>query len=333
MIRLSNLVCGLFFLLVADLCGGQELPDAKQLVDLYGQAIVGWDLQVSMKVQTSVYFTGDLRPDPDVGCRKAEFIHRRSGEQAEWFGVVTYFEDDGTDVPLYTRQFRHVMDDTRSVNASRVPSHESVFHGSVTDTGYAKELLYYSAEPCRGGFLHGPLDGSGEARNVADLLSKSDSLRVASRENIRGTDCYVLTADTKYGTVSAWIAPDLGHNALRVELVKNKPHHLFREGVLLKGSPLNEFSLVIDSIDVQRVGDVFVPVSGECRTTHTLSGGERRETRIEVKRSDIDLNPDFKALGAFALNFPDGSKIQHLDFDGANYEVQGGKLVPRMWMS
>ncbi len=55
---------------------------------------------------------------------------------------------------------------------------------------------------------------------------------------------------------------------------------------------------------------------------------EKREMRIEVKRSDIDLGPDFEALGAFALNFPDGSKIQHLDFDGANYEVRGGKLVP-----
>lgn len=36
-------------------------------------------------------------------------------------------------------------------------------------------------------------------------------------------------------------------------------------------------------------------------------------TQIEVKRSEIVLHPDFNALGAFKISFPEGTEVTHKD--------------------
>jgi hypothetical protein len=49
---------------------------------------------------------------------------------------------------------------------------------------------------------------------------------------------------------------------------------------------------------------------------------------LTARRSDVQLAPDFAALGAFAVNLPDGTPIQDEDYPGVRYETRGGRIVP-----
>jgi hypothetical protein len=42
------------------------------------------------------------------------------------------------------------------------------------------------------------------------------------------------------------------------------------------------------------------------------------------------LNPDFKALGAFKISFPEGTEVTHQDIPGLRFRWTNGKFVPDM---
>jgi len=48
------------------------------------------------------------------------------------------------------------------------------------------------------------------------------------------------------------------------------------------------------------------------------------------KRTNIDLNPDFEAIGAFVPDFPEGTRVYLEDAPGIRYIWQNGKLVPHV---
>ena len=51
-----------------------------------------------------------------------------------------------------------------------------------------------------------------------------------------------------------------------------------------------------------------------------------KTSRINVKRTEVLLNPDFEALGAFKINLPDGTIVRDERFPGVAYEVKGHEI-------
>lgn len=196
---------------------------------------------------------------------------------------------------------------------------------------YSKEMQSLLGGDLRlGGFCH----GRGITRRIAEgvgfgeFLKRFDDTMVVGQETIDNTPCYRLQAETPYGTIAVWIAPEKGYNALRLTWTSGDNDTVFPDGTLLKDSPLEESSLLMDSIEVQEIDGVFIPVSGR------LIGVEKRRDRtvethsFRVTFAQVDLKPDFEALGAFKVLLPDGTPIGDRDHPGVNYEVIGGKLVP-----
>jgi len=187
-----------------------------------------------------------------------------------------------------------------------------------------------------GGPMFGRLQGINH-KGIAGLLGESNNLRLNDKQkSVNGVPCYVLEATTKYGRVTAWIAPEKGYNALKWVFERSRDD-LFHDTPLhdtplsARWPELQGGTSVFDCVEMQEVNDVntvFVPKSS--RFTHTVkfTNGTKSGDQSEYAVSDIQLNPDFEALGAFKVDLPNGIRVFVMEFPGVRYIWQNGKIVP-----
>lgn len=300
--------------------------DAGEILGRY-QESNSWLQCVSMNVRV-VY-----RADGIDGYGVNDFVYWRRGETIEWEGDSMWMKGESV-VDMYSKTIETVM------GLEDFPEKVLVVNGPLTSSGppwsvwiksdYEDVRETMHADQDFAGNLDGYMFGSSH-RSVPDLLAEGELHLHDDQETIDGERCYVLEATTKYGTVKAWIAPGKGYHALKYAIDKKKDD-LFDEtpfGAL--GEPGKKgvrWTALLHSAQVERVGDVFVPVAGELSYTSYLEDGEKHVQRYTVERNDIDLNPDFEALGAFVLGVPNGTRVLRDDFPGISWEWQDGKVVP-----
>ena len=85
-------------------------------------------------------------------------------------------------------------------------------------------------------------------------------------------------------------------------------------------------------VDVEKFDDLYIPTSGSATYTSTYHGGKRGKYRYSysTNRSDIQINPNFKEIGAFVMDgIPEGTKLWNRgDIPGLRYVWRNGKAVP-----
>ena len=308
------MVLALVLLLVAfaGMCQGEILPEARELVDRYREAITCWNQRVSIQIHSQIDET-PVNPDhPSLAHQRLNLIHRRDGNRAEWLGSKSFFEDDKAEVSTSSRKFAVIANGRHIVVADDAWTPDERYRGTIRRRNYGKILRSASDDFYYGGFLDGLFLGLRKTANMAELLSQSDMLRVIGKEDINETVCYIVEAETEEARFRVWIAPEKGYNMLKATI----------------DSSIAPGSIVIDSIEVQKINGIFVPVAGRFVETFKVKDGVKT-VHAKVKRSQIDLNPDFEALGAFRLALPDGSRIDDRD-SGISYQVFGGEMVPNV---
>jgi hypothetical protein len=146
------------------------------------------------------------------------------------------------------------------------------------------------------GSLKGGLDGSNH-KSIYDLLKGASNLKLHNESTkMIGYDTYLIEADTKYGIVKAWISPDLDYNCLRWEIIK-KQDQFYRDGAITNDKVEN--------------GDTIL---GDYTYHYNLK--------------NIDLSPDYEALGAFEIQLPEGTMATHEEVPGIKFIWTKGKFVP-----
>ncbi len=101
---------------------------------------------------------------------------------------------------------------------------------------------------------------------------------------------------------------------------------------LLKDSwTTRSLHLELSEVRLERIGNRFIPTAETLTSTTVTTDGTKWRSRQVVKRSAIDLNPDFEQLGAFVMDgIPEGTRLNISD--GANhsygYQWKGGKVTP-----
>ena len=307
----------------------QELSSAEAL-QRYRESL-SYSQSVSMKIQHRVDSN-----DNELFPQTLDFVFRqdRDNNRAEWIGKRLIFRGEGN-IDLINSDFvKDIADGNMlvSLEGMRLKTEGLDSRRVILWYKYTEKLKELLENPNFGGPLFGKMYGS-NYKSVADLLGESPDLHIRNKdENINGVACFVLEGTSKYGKATAWIAPEKGYNAMKWVIEKG-PHHLFDDTVISTKWPSAEGSKVVfNSKELHEVIDedntVFIPKFAHFTHITYSRGGNKNVDHYEYKTSDIQLKPNFEALGAFKIDLPDGIRVFIRDFPSMRYRWQNGKPVP-----
>lgn len=185
-----------------------------------------------------------------------------------------------------------------------------------------------------GGVLLGYLDG--DQKPVASILK--DSLRVTLQdqmEEVGGFACYVVEGKTDHGAYKIWIDPEYNYR-IRKSVVHKEPGDMYFGKPIPKDAPEDRWATAtlhmdISDVKLEKIGDHFIPTAETRTATRMAPDGSKYRGRMVVKRSKVDLHPDFEKLGAFVMDgIPEGTRVNNSDPEsyGYEYEWRDGKVVP-----
>lgn len=306
-------------------------PTPKELVNLYKKAVTCWDKSVAMRVETEHSMAKRGTDETDIRHWRYDLTHRRDGNRCEWFGHCQFEGEHDGDKYSFNEQFTKMVGDDFFLYYIRrqLGDQPGVMTQALMGSDIKEKLFILQAQEPDGGFLQGRMGGIGSAPKMVDVMCNSDSLNLIGQEKLNGLSCYIVEAKTKYGTYTVWISPEKGYNALKY-IVRKSGRDILRDDIYIEDQGITEWVEVVDSIDVRKIDGVFVPISGKL-TGKAKAGDDWESTdHVELKRSEIVLNPDFKALGAFKISFPQGTEVTHKDIPGLRFRWINGKFVPDM---
>ena len=185
-----------------------------------------------------------------------------------------------------------------------------------------------------GGVLLGHLPG--DRRPVATILKEAANVSLGEEaEAVDGFVCRVIEGKTTHGNYKLWVDTQHGFRIRRASVDKG-PEDLFLAKPIARQAPKDSWTtqsvhMEISSVTLQRVGSKFIPTAESLTTTTVATDGTTRRSRTAIKRSDIDLNPDFDRLGAFVMDgIPEETRLDISDsaIRGYGYQWKGGRVTP-----
>lgn len=317
-----------------------QKPSSADALQRYRESL-SYSQSVSMKILTDVdSFDVDINnerhpSDEEIFPQKIDVVFRRDrhNNRVEWLGKRLVFGlqnkvDLGSSRVVKTIADGNIFVDLQADSLSDEDKYGSrimLLHNYIERQG---TLL---GSPNRGGPLFGKMYGS-NYKSVADSLGQSSDLYIYDKkENINGVACFILEGTSEYGKVTAWIAPEKGYNAMKW-VIEKSPHHLFNNTAISKQWPSVKSGKDIFTLkelhEVKVDGrTVFVPKRANFTHVTNFLDGTKNVDEFEYQTSDIQIKPDFEALGAFKIDFPDGTRVFNQDFPNLSYRWEKGKPV------
>jgi len=289
-------------------------PDAATVLAHYRQSL-SWMESVSMKIDISAVPTGFS----DKGPYGVTLLFRHDRGRAEWRGSIFSYDANGNVNPNLNHTLNEIFTEDRYISFGS-PVNEQL-RGAVVVRDANEKLQGLLDDPSNGSPLWGRVFGN-DHKSVADLLAESEGLAV-SEEILEDVPCYLLKGTTKYGKVSAWIAPQRGYSALKWTVEKRKPD-LFGDKPVSAESWIATF----DSVRFQEIDGCFVPTAGVFTFSDSYADGQKYSAREQYSISNIQLNPDFDSMGAFKVNLPNGTRVYSQEAPGIRYKWKDGTVVP-----
>ena len=271
-----------------------------------------------------------------------QYTYLRDRDRIDYRNEFSMFDGDQL-IPLSTKQF--VRDKKIGLRASH-----SMYRGSSWSVNtYSKELWRHTL--INGGLCEGALTGyiDGDAiKPLWEVLEGESDLRLRDEmEVIDGHKTYVLESKTNHGHYTLWIDPNSGFNLRRCivhrsgnDIYNNQPLPLppispslptLSDVPLRPQLPVVEHTVKVDSIKIENIDGIFIPVEVTVTLNRKYSNGEKIAHIWSHKRFDIDLDPDFSKIeGAFVFNVPNGTRVRNRDIPGGGVPQvwQNGEIIP-----
>lgn len=301
------------------------------------------ELQSSLQSAPNLYaefdgetlFSGDISNQAVTRSKVGGTLYRRGKsidvhvqEDADW--------PESNGGTQRTEYWRIVDDDYREFESS----------GSVAAVGVSSKKEYALAYRLLGDacVLDGVLPGS-EGKGIIDLIPEAQGVRLLSEtEKINGTETLIVEFETQYGTHKLWLAPDYGLLPVRIQVAREEGD-LFNGQAI--GTPPPQSSpeaihtwpqatitsnhVLVTINEFTKIGEVFVPTSASIENIINYATGEQVVSHTEHRRSSIQLEPEFAAMGAFKLDVPNATPAAFLDergITGLHYQWSDGEIVP-----
>lgn len=197
--------------------------------------------------------------------------------------------------------------------------------------------------PSNGNTLDGYFNHNNSDGHWTEIFEKEIDKVILSdaKEMVNDRACLVLKADTSCGSYTLWLDP-------QQKFTLREAHILIDANDRVWGKPLKDsfipfkcygppagrhfqtMEVLLDNIKTEVIDGYVIPVEGIYTEHWTFDDGHRMDNQHRIRRSNIIWNPDFKALGAFEMDMPEGTVFLE-DLGKGNYKKHiwsQGKMVP-----
>ena len=272
---------------------GNELPDTPK-GKVVTQFIKNEDC-VDQKTQSFIFLEGDFSPTFE--------------KRALWDGKRLFF---------YQRSKSRTYPD--QITAATSSSPERI-----------KRIFF---EQNNGAFLEGRFWHNSYVGDwITALENESEVFLEDKKQPVDGHWCQKIKGHTHHGDYELWIDPNNGYNIRRASIIVDnndlawgKP--LRSQGIGKPGKSWLKIAMEVKDVEIEKIGEHYFPLGGTYIRNISYDDGSSWIGKIVVKRRNVQWNPDFKALGAFKIELPDGTIVIDEDSPGGRYQLLDGKLVP-----
>ena len=182
--------------------------------------------------------------DPNLAkyaVHETDVTVNRNGSNLDCFGTEKIFDVNG--VCVVEKIICNMFIDGKHYTAYKWPVGGKPMFAQIADNNEYEEDLqqYFFDAPKYGGDIWSRVIGC-DGKTIPEMLKMAQNLELSSEmADIDGISCYVLRGSTKYGKVTAWIAPERSYNAVRWTVEKS-PSDIFN-GYRIgdKGTGLKKF--------------------------------------------------------------------------------------------
>jgi hypothetical protein len=184
----------------------------------------------------------------------------------------------------------------------------------------------------------------GDDKRIDRILQGADTISVRNEmEDVGGSGCYVIDAMTQYGKYTIWIDPQHGYNIAKAEVKKEGGDLAWGDKPVAWGEkqpPASQYiggrpptakkalSFSLENVRFEKVDNIWVPMEADYQYIKMYQENRAITVKRHHKRTRIDFDPDFEAIGAFVPDIPDGTRVFLDHAAGISYTWQNGKLVP-----
>jgi hypothetical protein len=179
----------------------------------------------------------------------------------------------------------------------------------------------------------------GDEKPVATLLQNATDVVLQDRqEEVDSFACDVIEGKTDHGVYKLWVDPEHDYRIRRAiidkganDLFYGKPASTPRpEG--MQDRTLTSVHLEISEVHLEKIGGHFIPTVESMTNTSRTIAGKENHSKIVVKRSKIDLEPDFEKLGAFVMDgIPEGTVLFNSDPNDTRTPTSGVTARRSRW--
>ena len=323
--RLKMNSCVSFFLKVV-LLGGLT-PSLMQSLD--PQALIDKYASCTKRFETIYY---ELDTTLQIGSEQYvySFRHCSNKNKMQWIGGLKCYTKDQTLNQKVSTLMADIYDDDIGIHLQfynpELKTSKRPPRAVLVRSSRKKYLQDLNESPSHGAPVKGNLFGSNN-QSVYDLLKGASKLQLHNEPTkIVGYHAYLIEADTQYGIVRAWISPDADYNCLKWEIIKNR-NQFYRDGTATNDRFTN-WSAVFDAEEVKQIDGQYVIT--QAKFNHTIVNGNivLGDHSYQYSLKNIDVEPDYEALGAFEIQLPEGTVVHDEDIPGIRYQWISGRLQP-----
>ncbi|HUW19618.1 MAG TPA: hypothetical protein VMW16_09975 [Sedimentisphaerales bacterium] len=276
-------------------------PSASDLVDKYTQALDSTKSFIEHYEKTTDFSWRLLRgrsgklQDSGKSFTRGQIKHddqRIYCQEYNWGDFNLRYKDLPKDKPYYRCNIADGRD--KKIYSNNKWINDSKSSGSAAREPYLREEKVSLSRHFGISYIVGYI-GSDERLDA--ILRKADRISVRKKtQNIRGSECFVIDADTKCGRYSVWLDPEHGYHPAKIR------HHA-KEGeynhshLLTKGETASAY---LNTVRFEKIDDIWVPMDANSGCYNVAHQGQFVKEDYHYKRTQFILNPDHDKLGSFA---------------------------------
>ncbi len=311
-----------------------DYPSASELLDKY--AVTQDKLRSSFigKLEVSTKFEGMNRSRPAMKKGRVYEMNRKIELRSDGNRSYSYQKIWGRQATGNTSEEEayegiNLWDDETYYNYGFSPLSRTNKNGTVI-LSYPKNPRYsWLWQRCTGGALRGYFPGGDE--RIDTELRQSTTISVQpQKEDINGSQCYVINARTKRCKFRIWIDPEHDYNIAKA-IVKRGWACWNRPENRSKRPPDGNAETEIQNVRFKKIDDTWLPVECDYRREYEYVNGDYEKISSHFKITDFVMNPDHEALGSFKHDFiPNGARVRLAAVPSINYIWQDGELIPNI---